>query len=290
MFNLFKKRPLNTIDRDLIDTEIEKFDYCGVSDNENDVIVTLTSFPPRIYEIKYTLFSLLTQTVKPSKVILWLAKDEFPNLEKDLPDDVIKLKQNGLTISWCDNLCSYKKIIPALEEYPNRILVSADDDIFYEKDWLEKLIKAHNDYPDCVIAHRAHRIKISHSKIAPYKKWKKSINSNKPSYLNFLTSGGGALYPPRCFYKDVLNKEIFLKLLPKADDIWIWAMAVLNGKKIFVTKNHVKKLTYVNPARERGLTNEETLFSFNKKGGNDEQLKNLLNYYPEIMDIINQTK
>ena len=75
-------------------------------------------------------------------------------------------------------------------------------------------------------------------------------------------------------------------MLPKADDIWIWAMAVLNGKKIFVTKNHVKKLTYVNPARERGLTNEETLFSFNKKGGNDEQLKNLLNYYPEIMDTM----
>ena len=288
MFNLFKKRELKTINRVELDKEIENFKSIGVTDNEKDIIVSLTSFPERIYEIRYTLYSLLTQTVKPSKVVLWLASDEFPNGENDLPEDVLRLKSNGLTINWTRNICSYKKLIPALETYPNRIIVTADDDLFYEPDWLEKLINAYKAYPDCVITHRAHAIKLSRNKIAPYKKWKKGIKSGKPSYLNFLTSGGGTLYPVDCFYKDVLKDEIFLKLLPKADDIWIWAMIILNHKKIFVTKDHVKRLTYVNPQRERGLTNEKTLFSFNKKGGNDEQLKKLIEYYPEILDIISK--
>lgn len=77
-----------------------------------------------------------------------------------------------------------------------------------------------------------------------------------------------------------------MRLAPDGDDIWFWAMAVLNKTKIYVTKNHVKDLVYINPARERGLTGELTLFSRNKKGGNDKQLKNVLDYYPEIMDIL----
>ena len=44
---------------------------------------SLTSFPQRMYEIHYTLYSLLTQTIKPAKVILWLGREQFPNLEKD---------------------------------------------------------------------------------------------------------------------------------------------------------------------------------------------------------------
>lgn len=286
MFSLFKKRDLKTINRDLIDEEIINFKTYGVTNDLNGVIISLTSFPERMYEIRYTLYSLLNQTVKPAKIILWLASEEFPNGENDLPQDVLNFKQNGLTIEWTRNICSYKKLIPCLENYPKRIIVTADDDLYYEPDWLEKLIKAYDKHSDCVIAHRAHAVKFNFGKLAPYKKWKRSIKGGKSSYLNFPTSGGGVLYPVGCFYKDVTRDDIFLKLLPKADDIWIWAMIVLNHKKVFVTEDHIKRLTYVNPQRERGLTNEKTLFSFNKKGGNDEQLKRLLEYYPEIMNII----
>jgi hypothetical protein len=281
MFGLFKKK-LKTIDKTAIGKEIENFKTQGVEPGSN-VIVSLTSFPERMYEIHYTLYSLLNQTFKPEKVILWLAEEQFPNKENDIPEQVLKLKENGLEIEWCENINSYKKLIPVLRKYPNKSIVTADDDLSYEKNWLEKLIKTHEIYPDYVIANRSHTIKFSKGEIAPYKKWKKATNSSKPSYLNFLTSGGGVLFPPSSLYKDILNENLFLNLAPNADDIWFWAMTILNNTKIVSPKNSTKKLTYINPARERGLTNEITLFSSNKKGGNDIQLAKVIEHYPEIL-------
>ena len=288
MLNLFKKSSLKTIDRETLDKQIEKFNLSGVSGDEKDVIISLTSFPQRMDELHYTLYSLLNQTIKPYKIILWLGREQFPNLNKDVPEKILHLQQNGLTIGWTKNLYSYTKLIPALKKYPDNIIVTADDDIYYEPDWLEKLIKTHKENKNCIICHRAHRVKLDKETLAPYKKWPKKIKVCKASYLNFLTGVGGVLYPSGCLYKDVLNEELFTKLSPKADDVWFWAMAVLNKTKICIADNWVKRLTYINPERERGLTDEVTLFSFNKKGGNDIQIRNVINHYPEILNILKE--
>ncbi len=288
MLNLFKKSSLKTIDRETLDKQIEKFNLSGVSGDEKDVIISLTSFPQRMDELHYTLYSLLNQTIKPYKIILWLGREQFPNLNKDVPEKILHLQQNGLTIGWTKNLYSYTKLIPALKKYPDNIIVTADDDIYYEPDWLEKLIKTHKENKNCIICHRAHRVKLDKETLAPYKKWPKKIKVCKASYLNFLTGVGGVLYPSGCLYKDVLNEELFTKLSPKADDVWFWAMAVLNKTKICIADNWVKRLTYINPERERGLTDEVTLFSFNKKGGNDVQIRNVINHYPEILNILKE--
>ncbi len=286
MLNWLKKSTLKTIDKNSLDKEIETFDLSGTTGDDKGLIVSLTSFPQRMYEIHYTLYSLLTQTVKPAKVILWLGAEQFPNLEKDVPEKVLKLKENGLTIEWTNNLRSYTKLVPALKKYPNNIIATADDDIYYEKEWLEKLLKNYEKNKDCIMCHRAHRVKFDKNNLAPYKKWPKKIKSGKASYLNFLTGVGGVLYPVNSLYKDVVNEKLFIELAPKADDIWFWAMAVLNRTKILVVKDRIRELTYVNPERERGLTDEQTLFSYNKKGGNDLQIEKVLQQYPQILDIL----
>lgn len=288
MLNLFKKSTLKTIDKNSLDKEIESFKNKGTTGDDEGLIISLTSFPQRMYEIHYTLYSLLTQTVKPAKVVLWLGTEQFPDGEKDIPQKVLKLKENGLVIEWHKNLRSYTKLVPSLKKYPNNIIVNADDDIYYEKDWLEKLLKSHKENKNCIICHRAHRVKFDREKLAPYKKWPKKIKGGKASYLNFLTGVGGVLYPQNSLHKDVLNEELFTELAPKADDVWFWAMAVLNKTKILVVKDWIRELTYVNPERERGLTDEVTLFSFNKKGGNDLQIEKVLNHYPQIIDILKE--
>lgn len=288
MLNLFKKSTLKTIDKVSLDKEIQEFTQNGTTGDDDGLIISLTSFPQRMYEIHYTLYSLLTQTVKPAKVILWLGREQFPNLEKDIPEKVLKLKENGLIIEWTDNLRSYNKLIPSLQKYPDNIIVTADDDIYYENDWLEKLLKSYQENKNCIVCHRAHRVKFEQTRLAPYKKWPKKIKGGSASYLNFLTGVGGVLYPPHCLYKDVLDKKLFVELAPKADDVWFWAMAVLNKTKILVVKDWIRELTYVNPERERGLTDEITLFSFNKKGGNDLQIDKVINHYPQILQILKE--
>lgn len=59
------------------------------------IIVSLTSFPARINIVVKTIKTLLTQTLKPDAVILWLAPEQFPNGEKDLPQELLDLKQYG---------------------------------------------------------------------------------------------------------------------------------------------------------------------------------------------------
>jgi hypothetical protein len=48
----------------------------------------------------------------------------------------------------------------------------------------------------------------------------------------FFGSGGGTLFPPRCFHKDILNKDIFMKICSNADDVWLNLMVRLNGTSI----------------------------------------------------------
>ena len=70
-------------------------------------IVSFTSFPARIEDIWITIETLLRQSFKPDKIILWLAEEQFP--DKKLPESLIKLTERGLSIEYCEDLRSHKK-------------------------------------------------------------------------------------------------------------------------------------------------------------------------------------
>ncbi len=64
----------------------------GVTNNkrETKIIVSLTTFPDRIESVYKTVSTLLTQTLKPDEVILWLADSQFP--AKKLTDNLTDLQ------------------------------------------------------------------------------------------------------------------------------------------------------------------------------------------------------
>lgn len=273
-----------------IDEKLNSFTERGVKKSKRKprIIVSLTSIPERMYDVHYTLYSLLNQQVKPDKVILWLSKDDFPNGELDLPKEVLRLQKNGLSLRFCDDLKSYKKIIPALEAYPNDIIVTADDDIYYPPNWLKILYEDYRRNENQIIAHRVRKIKFDDKgNIDDYNNWMLNDNKDDYSFLNLPTGAGGVLYPPNCFYKDVLDKDIFTSRCRYSDDIWLWAMAILNHHKIKTPKERLGSLIYVNPAREKNLTNERSLSTLNVlKGYNNTQMSNIIDKYPQILEII----
>ena len=255
------------------------------------LIVTLTSFPERINEVHLVITTLLNQTLKPDKIILWLAEEEFPKKEKDLPPALLNLQKYGLTIKWCENLKSYKKIVPALLEYPDDILVTADDDLFYRKDWLELLYKSYTKNPNCIHCHRMHKILTNSSGEIPAENCLGKLINDQEENKNYLaTSGAGILFPPGSLYKDTTRHELFLNLAPKGDDIWLWAMAELNNKKVKLVDGHINKLYYINPFRDFELVNAKTLYSSNKLGMNDTQLQAILEYYPELQKRLKEKR
>ena len=243
------------------------------------LIVSLTSFPQRIPEIFFSLYSLLNQTVKPDMLLLWLAEEQFPNKEKDLPQRVRDLQKYGLTIKWCSDIKSYKKLIPALGEFPDDIIVTADDDTYYPQNWLELLYESYLREPRFVHCHRAHRITFQETgEMNFYDSWPKCISTDEASYLNLFTGVGGVLYPPRSLYQDTSNVDLFMRLCPTADDVWFWAMAVLNETKIRVVDRNISEFIGVDPEMEHGLKDGLILYRINKNT-NDDQIKCVLDFY-----------
>ena len=262
---------------------------------DSNIIISLTSYPARIKFVHTAIYSLLNQNMKPYKIILWLAKPQFPNGNKDLSKNLLDLIDKGLTIEYYDSdidIKSYHKLIPTLKKYPNNIIVTADDDIIYGKDWLEKLYKTYLKYPKDIAAHRITQF--------IYKKNAFDINVGgkhyykKPSFLNKVTGVGGVLYFPNCFYKDILNEELFMKLAPTNDDIWFWLQAVLKGTRIRVVENPNINLKYVPNSQNVGLykinDHGEILFwkDFNRMLNYYKQLKTIL--IKDFKEMINKNK
>ena len=294
-FNRFNegivKDDLYNINKGKLDLEMKEFNESGLNDKkrENKIIVSLTSFPDRIYDIHYCIYSLLNQDFKPDMVILWLAEEQFPNKEDDLTEELLKLKTNGLTIKWCNDIKPYKKLIPALKEFPDDFIVTVDDDIYYPRGWLGNMWEQYEKSPNTIISGRARRM-ILNSKglIQDYDFWPFVKENSESSFLNFPTGAGGILYFPHALNEEVTDEKLFLKLCPSGDDIWFWSMAILNKIKITVIDEPMVALTYVNLARERGVLDELTLWNLNKEGNNNTQMENLVNEFPQIIDIINE--
>ena len=77
------------------------------------IIVSMTSWPKRIKNVSTVINSLLNQNIKPDLIELNLSIEEFPNKEKDLPEDInILLSKKYIEINWEEkNTGVFKKII-----------------------------------------------------------------------------------------------------------------------------------------------------------------------------------
>lgn len=230
------------------------------SDNKR-LIVSLTSFPGRIKIVHNTLYSIMNQDYKPDMIILWLAEGQFPNKEKDLPNELIELKQFGLIIRWVEkDLKSYKKLIHAIQEYPEDIIITADDDLYYPKYWISSLVESYNENPQDIHCHLITRLKKDENGVDVVKRTSNMIND--ASYNNKLLGGSGSLYPPHSLHEDVTNEVLFSKLAPTSDDIWFWAMALRNKTKIRWIKNNMRELYYTEYSQE----NTDCLWKVNDCG------------------------
>lgn len=242
---------------------------------EKKIIISLTTYPKRFDVVHITLETIFRQTFKPDMIILYLSKDELRGYP--IPDYILKLKKRGLTIKLVDkNLKSYNKLIYVLEEYPNEILITVDDDILYSRYLLEKLYEQHIQYPKEIIAYRCSLMsKEFEKKLSPYLSWKNAKNIKKPSYNLFFTGVGGVLYPPNSLHKEVLNKSKFLKLAPLADDVWFKAMSLKNNTKVVQVFEDFIEFPIINEKSQ-----QNALWKINNGlNKNDEQIKKVFDYY-----------
>jgi hypothetical protein len=246
---------------------------------QNNVIVSLTSFPARIDRVWITVESLLRQTHRPEKIILWLAQSQFGTMDR-LPKSLLIQREKGLEIKFCDDIRSHKKYYYTMKAYPEAIVITVDDDTFYPENLVENLIATHKRYPNTVCCNLAHTITIENGKINPYKKWKSGADGDdEPSDYIVPIGCEGILYPPKCLNENVFNKEQIKDLCPFADDLWLKAMSTLNNVK--AVKSNPTSISYANFLN----SNKNSLNTINvDQNMNDKQIESILNYYPQLKD------
>ncbi len=116
------------------------------------LLVTLSSIPPRFSSLSSTLRTLLAQTVKADRILLYIPwrYRRFPDWD-GVPPDV----PAGVEIRRCaQDYGPATKVLPAAFEFRGqdcRILF-CDDDKLYQKDWIQRFQKESREHPGCCIA------------------------------------------------------------------------------------------------------------------------------------------
>jgi glycosyltransferase involved in cell wall biosynthesis len=250
-------------------------------------IVSLTSYGTRLQStVPIAIASVLHGNILPDRIILWVAKGDRQIAEQNSQLQVLQKK--GLEIRYCEDLKSYKKLIPALQEFPDDFIITADDDLLYPENWLEQIMEYHKMHPNKIICHRVHGIRVdSEHDLLPYNNWDWCIEPQEQERI-FPTGGAGTLYPPHCLHSDVFNRDLFMKLAPQADDVWFWAMALVlaNGNSPYI----VIKNGYSNSIIDIGMQNNALQNSNVASSGNDLQLKAVIENYPQIKEVIKKIK
>lgn len=242
----------------------------------HDIIVSLTTYGKRIYDVAFTIESIMQQSMKPNRIILWL-DNSFK--DKELPNSLLRQRERGLEIAFCKDIRSYKKLVPTLCTYPNDAIITVDDDCLYDFDILEKLITAYLQDPQYIYCTRYHRMTFARANnLKPYNEWEWRSKDEDASHLNFATGVGGVLYPPHSLDDEVTNEAVFMDICKYADDVWFKAMAIKKGtlvKKVQTRSINSEDYLENNDVQDIGLR------QINAKGENlnNKQIKAVFEKY-----------
>lgn len=229
----------------------------------DNVIVSLTSYNRRVYKsVPFTVFSILTQSIRPEKVVLWLDEKTWNN--ENIPFALRRMIRwsNIFEIRYCEDIKSYTKLIPSLKTYPDKAIITIDDDIYYSKQMVKQLYIKYISAPRFIYSLRT----------ATYK-----IEIDDVTYSPTILLGySGVLYPPNSLSNLVFDRNIYMRLCLHLDDLWFYVMGIINGYK---TKscNDTNIRYYLVDALYQKVHKNSRLYTIVKEN-NQKVLRNLLSY------------
>ncbi|TXE17106.1 hypothetical protein ES692_10635 [Psychroserpens burtonensis] len=243
--------------------------------SRSEIVVSLTSYPERIPVIYLSIKSILYQSYRPSKVILWLGLEQFPNQEKDLPKSLLDLKEVGLEIEFCMDLKPHTKYYYVFKKYPKQLIVTVDDDWFYPVEMLETLLEHHKKNPHCVIANRVREIEITDGKFKVYRSWRiNEIGHSLPSHTLLATGVGGVLYNPSWFDEQLFDVKNIKRLALNADDIWLKGNEVRCDIPVVFTNRYFSSFMEIPNSQNKSLYSSNVF-----EGKNDTQIMDTFAFF-----------
>lgn len=210
-------------------------------------VITMTSWTKRInFVAKFIYQFLITQTVKPDIFYLWLAEEEFPNKEKDLPEDLLLVCERfNVQLCWTkDNEYCFKRWYVYPKHYED-LVISVDDDIILSPNAIETIQNEYKRNPIKQVLHYKNcggEIEIRNGI-----EYFISTLKQKSSVKNYFQ--GNCAFAPYSFPLESFSEEMIKlrkDICPKCDESWLHP---------FLIKNNIP-ITFMNGVR--WIETEET--------------------------------
>lgn len=239
--------------------DVNSYQSSGKKFNNERGIISLTSWKARIGTVGKTLYSLL-KMCPGFHIVLVLSEEEFPEKEKELPEELMLFVDNDLIeILWVyKNYKAFKKVIFTMDKYRDVPVISADDDCIYLKNYAQEFYDIWENNKDCFISCWGKKYEN------PENKLKQTTN----------TAGAATLFPPFVF-REFAIKNLTNKLMNKTgqDDLYYLCLKMkmeING--VIICGSY--KNTYVFHDENEPIHNE---YKSLKKDEKSELIKNIYN-------------
>ena len=218
-----------------------------------EMIISLTSISGREEALVKTINSLLNQTVKLD-IHLWVSHEPY------LLDKGFTFEPQGVFIHYVPNDGPYRKLLPALTMFPNKIIITVDDDTEYHPQFVETIM-SHYNYG--VLAFRASRISET-----PYNTWEE-VKATTTELDLFAKGNGGVVYDAQLFQKEDFFNPIYKSLCPTNDDIWLnfWRIKQKIPLQVVPLVNYYK------------TNQQESRLWFMNMNDNDQMIKRTTNFF-----------
>ena len=271
--------------RDYINITYQKI-YNGLtkeSKKEKSIltVMTMTSWSKRIQYISNQIDRIFkTQTILPDIFYLWLSLEEFPNKEKDLPDDLIKTcERYNVKIEWLPyNDRNFKRWYVYPRHY-NDLVISIDDDVNIDKN-LIKIAKSHINEVNTI-----YNIFKNLTWSYDFTDRFKNIDYRLPSrYSNKYMWLGCSIVCPKSFPLESIieeNSTIRRKICKRCDESWLMPFAMRNNTRIGYLDYNSKE--YMNENIQNYATWRILSKRLNGYMIRDYQLYVCLKYFPDNM-------
>lgn len=232
-----------------------------VVDPCSDVIVSLTSYGKRLAFAHLTIESISRGVRLPGRLVLNLSADDSHLITPQIK----RLQDRGLELNLvCDHGPHKKWFSTPLSRPSHGLFVIADDDMLYPPTWLQEFELAAQSAPDHVLARNLRQ--FAGRSIADIQLDK--VSNVKPDTsldLCLAIGGQGVAYPQKFIHMlQRQGSEVFVRVAPFQDDIWLSLNAILSGHKF-------RKVLSSAPVFDNYLsTYRSPLFRKNTFGGGNE--------------------
>lgn len=230
-----------------------------------DFVVSITSHPPRLSFVVKAIKQLAQQTLLPKLVQVNLPD----SMKNDFTLADIGQMPFEIEVDFLEDFGPAMKLLPTISKFPNRCIITVDDDVIYPPNRFKELYEAGRTTEARVICSMSRIVPTERlSLLASYASW--PLASNGLNIVrDFIPLGAeGVLYKPRAMHPIVNNLDLMRAASQTTDDFWFWFASRLQGSALLCLGSFDRSL------RMAG-SQEHALWNTNRLGPNDESFRTL---------------